>query len=88
MRAMALMLVLGTLLALTPVVSATPPGNETTTCSTTTVGIGVVTVATVRDPSDGCDASATVYACDVDWFGGRGLLGGFVIECYPLVSGP
>jgi hypothetical protein len=33
-----------------------------------------------------CGVSVVPYSCHVDWFGGRGLLGGFVFTCYQGVN--
>lgn len=56
-------------------------------CETTTVGVGVIVLAEVHRGAQ-CGVGVVPYTCDVEWYGGRGLLGGFVFTCTPGLDEP
>lgn len=56
-------------------------------CATVPVGIGAIVLAEVSYGAE-CGVAVQPYTCDVEWYGGRGLLGGFVFTCTPGLQPP
>jgi hypothetical protein len=56
-------------------------------CATVPVGVGVIVLAEVHYGAE-CGVGVVPYTCDVEWYGGRGLLGGFVFTCTPGLREP
>jgi hypothetical protein len=70
-----------------PAVSADGGPIVVVGCATTTVGVGVIVLAEVSYGTD-CGVAVQPYTCDVEWYGGRGLLGGFIFTCTPGLRPP
>lgn len=73
--------------ALAPLAAADSTLPPPPACDSLTVGVGVIVVAVVSVGTQ-CGVAVQPYTCDVDWFGGRGLLGGFVFTCSPGLRDP
>jgi hypothetical protein len=84
-RLLACALPLAVALAALPAASADGPVS-TLECRTTYVGVGAIILAEV-DTGE-CGVAVVPYTCDVEWYGGHGLLGGFIFTCTPGLDVP
>jgi hypothetical protein len=76
------------LLALVAVPAVAAEGQEPGyDCTTVTVGqYALVLAEAYVGPS--CGVGVLPYTCDVEWYGGHGLLGGFIFTCTPGLREP